>query len=128
MRVRVKSQPIIHGLTLIMFCLGTSLMADDSFNNLPGNSTDRQQWVCDYSRARNDVLYLHCVDLANVVNDPLIMESEYRDNSIKYIPIWRRPDNENSAIKLVESVLCHQNFKCSVQLKSMYSSELIVNR
>lgn len=128
MCVRSKLQLIIHGLILIIFSLTTNLMASDSFNKLSVNSSDRQQWVCDYSRAHNDVLYLRCDDLTSIVNDPLIVAGEYRESSTKYIPVWRRPDNENSAIKLVESVLCHQKYKCSVHLKSTFSSGLIVNR
>lgn len=128
MRVRAKSTLIMHGLMLIIFSFSMNLMASDPFNELSANHSNRQQWVCDYSRAHNDVLYLRCDDLAHVLNDSLIVEGENQESSTKYIPIWRRPDNESSAIKLVESVLCHQKIQCSVQLKSMFSPRLVVNR
>lgn len=128
MRIPTKSQFILQGLALIMISLATNVMASDNFNKQTGNANNQKHWVCDYTRAQNDVLYLRCDDMASLLNDPLIMEEEYQDNSTKFIPIWRRPDNESSAVKLVEAVLCNQNIQCSVQLKSLFSSGRFVNR
>ena len=65
--------------------------------------------------------------MASLFIDPLIMD-EAEDSSTQFIPIWRQPIDEASAVRLVEAVLCKQGYECKVQMKSLFSDDRLVNR
>ena len=114
MRRLTKSAFIVLGLAVVLASAVTNLVADENYADAMLDLNRKKQWVCEYIRAANDVLYLKCDDLARLLDDPLIMEDDQED-ATKYMPIWRRPENDQSAIRLVESVLCNQRNLCSVK-------------
>ncbi|WP_316364426.1 hypothetical protein [Candidatus Thiodiazotropha sp. CDECU1] len=123
-----KAQLILHGLAVLLFTMAFNAMASDQYLTAVSTGENQKQWVCDYARAHDNVLYLRCEDLASLYNDPLIMEGDYEENSTKLIPIWRRPSSNEGAVALVKAVICDQKTECSVQMKSLSDARRIVQR
>jgi hypothetical protein len=127
MRIPTKSALIIQVLAAVQIGVSANLFSAEKDLQVTHNMSDQKQWVCDYTRAANDVLYLRCEDKLSLLEDPLIMQ-ENEKSATQYIPIWRRPSNDRSAIKLVESVLCNQDSHCSVGMRSLPEPARYANR
>jgi hypothetical protein len=127
MRSPIKSALIIQILAAVQLGAAANLLAAEDYAHLSQGMSDQKQWVCDYTRAANDVLYLRCEDRLSLLQDPLIMEDS-EGSDIQYIPIWRKPNDDRSAIRLIESVLCNQVGDCSVEMKSMSRTNRYANR
>ena len=127
MRRSMKSAFIIQILVAIQLGAAANLSADEYDAHVSQALSDQKQWVCDYTRAANDVLYLRCEDKLSLFEDPLIME-EKSESTTQYIPIWRKPNDQRSAIKLAESVLCSQVDHCGVEMKSLFTPARYAHR
>ncbi|MEW8506558.1 MAG: hypothetical protein AB2598_07615 [Candidatus Thiodiazotropha sp.] len=120
MRKSTMSALVIQGLAVVLLSAASNILADDRFTDGMIGANIQQLWVCDYTRSADDVLYLRCDDMVSLFNDPLIME-DAPESSTKFIPIWRRSNNEQSAVRLAESVLCNGMDHCSAEMKSLFS-------
>ncbi|MCU7842486.1 MAG: hypothetical protein KZQ93_01455 [Candidatus Thiodiazotropha sp. (ex Monitilora ramsayi)] len=128
MRALNKHNPILTAIVMLISCLATDVMGE-SFSNpsqIPQDS--RNQWVCDYSQGRNNVLYLRCDDLAGMLNDHLTLSDAFQHDTTKLIPIWQRPDNDDRAIYLARIVLCNQSTECRVEMRSAWNPNQIAFR
>lgn len=85
------------------------------------------QWMCGYTRAASDILYLRCDNFASLMHDPLITD-EAEESVTKFIPIWRKPNNDESAARLATAILCHQSTSCEVNMNSLFYQGRIANR
>lgn len=117
----------IQGLFFILYGYASGLVADDEMMSMAFEEAAEHKWMCDYSRAANDVLYIRCDNLAGLMHDPLITD-EAEQSVTKFIPVWRRPTNEDSAVRLVKAVLCDQSGQCEVQMKSLFRKGRLANR
>lgn len=126
MRQSTKFISILYSLFFIAFGYASSLVADESAY-LGYKERDKNQWMCDYTTMANDVLYIRCDNLVSLMYDPLITD-EAEQNGTQFIPIWRRPNNDGSAVKLVKAVLCDSESLCEVRMKSPFYLDRIANR
>ena len=126
MRKSKLSALIAHGLFVIFISYAGGVMAGDIGWGQEARTAE-DKWLCDYTRAVSDVLYIRCDNLASLMHDPLITD-EPEQSVTKFIPIWRRPSSDISAARLAKAVLCDQNTACDAQMKSLFSAERLVNR
>lgn len=128
MRALNKHNTILTAIVMMIACLTTNVMADSFSNPSLIRQDSRNQWVCDYTQGRHNVLYLRCDDLAGMLNDHLTLSDAFQQDTTKMIPIWRRPDNDARAINLAKIVLCDQATECSVEMKTFWTLNRLSRR
>lgn len=127
MRSPTKSALIIQILAAFQLGMAANLLAADDTVQVSQGMSEQKHWICDYMRARNDVLYLRCEDRLSLLEDPLIMD-EAEGSATQYIPIWSSPSDNRSAIRLIKSVLCNRGDNCHVEMRSLLGSNEYANR
>ena len=122
MRIPTRTHLVLFSLAIVVTCLTTNTTADTSFNTIYIPNESMNQWVCDYTRGKNDVLLLRCDDRVGLLYDHMMLKDGDESKTTQYIPIWRRAHNDAAAINLVRTLLCRQESDCSVEMSQAWAS------
>jgi hypothetical protein len=115
---------IMASVALVISCMTTGLTAGEPSDPTLLRQQNQKQWVCGYTRNRNDVLLLRCDDLFGLLNDHILFEDGPQSKTTQFIPIWSRPASDEAAINLVRILLCDRTPDCSVEMSPAWASNI----